>query len=626
MTTEDFVNILGIIFMVLVVSMIASVRPVQGYEISIYRAYPSCFWVFLIGVFACGIYVLVGESVAHRNSRSSLVAIFLLFSANLVLMLLPVARGYATVGRSDTQWHLGSIKDIALSGHVVPPFHQGENYYPLSHILVQTLSFATMLEPGLLIMIVPVVFRMLFIASVYVFSNEILSSRSRSLLATTVSSIPMFGFQNAIFYPTTMSFYLLPLALFAYYRMKMLYCRKSAAVLSLILFAGVFMHPGESTLSIAAVLLLIDFGFSIFRRARTRAHHEREYVSALRARRTWLYPLMILFMSWFTWASTFWAFGYYINLSARWLIVGVGELEIGRYLGLIRYADLSLFQIIDLLANTYGQVIVIVAPACVVSVFTLKKVLTSDKDVDLHELVFGLSFAAFIALLLLVTFNAFPLYIHRELRYVLFYASFVDALGFYRWARYDRRFPSTRGLGLIVKKTKVIIVVLILTSAASIGIFNSHPSPITKEVGLQITHMEISGTRWFLAHQDSHMLIDEIEYLQIWYAQAELGRENVPPNIRLPPHSHLLNPPNHFGYDQNRTYGQFIPSDRYFVDIYLSRIHYQERALGFESLWRFTPVDFAMLESDITVDRVCSNGEFMVYFVRSSTLRGQVST
>ena len=151
------IAIIAFIFIILALMIIARTPPASGYEISIYDAYPWHFWFFIIASIACGICIMVRQAFAEQKSNWWSMGLFIIIFTNLIIILLPVFRGYFISSGGDEITHLGLIKDIALAGRTGK-----ENIYPISHILSISLSYISGLNPRLIIKILPAIFYLIY--------------------------------------------------------------------------------------------------------------------------------------------------------------------------------------------------------------------------------------------------------------------------------------------------------------------------------------------------------------------------------------------------------------------------------------------------------------------------------
>lgn len=149
------------------------------------------------------------------------------------------------------------------------------------------------------------------------------------------------------------------------------------------------------------------------------------------------------------------------------------------------------------------------------------------------------------------------------------------------------------------------------------GVLNEFYSPAVRQANEQVTHSELQGMTWFLENQRADLFTINLVVTQFRYANEILGVASTPTNIRGGGNPSDYQPPDHFGYNDNRTLGQFYNNDVYFVDTSLSEQIYPLVYPEFESLWRFTHSDFQRLNVDNTVDFVYGNGYFTIRYVHA---------
>jgi len=131
------------------------------------------------------------------------------------------------------------------------------------------------------------------------------------------------------------------------------------------------------------------------------------------------------------------------------------------------------------------------------------------------------------------------------------------------------------------------------------------------DVNSQVTTMEWNGMEWLLDHGNKQNLIDELGIAQYRFSHAIYGwKENK--MIRRKD----TNPPDHFGYDNRTSLGDYYNESRYLIITRLGKIRNPEMYPSYREIWRFTPQDFDKLQSDETVIRVYTNGDFETYLTR----------
>ena len=110
--------------------------PADGYEMSIYAAFPWYFWALLIASVLVGQLIVLRAGVtADKDGSDWWFGVLLVLLSNALLLFLPYARGYPYFERADVLTHLGHIRTIQTTGMIGP-----ENIYPNIHQLVLALA------------------------------------------------------------------------------------------------------------------------------------------------------------------------------------------------------------------------------------------------------------------------------------------------------------------------------------------------------------------------------------------------------------------------------------------------------------------------------------------------------
>ena len=233
-------SILSSTFLGLAIYVIIITPPASGYELSIYDSYPLYFWFFIIGSIACGICILVLQAFSQQESNWWLIGFYEILLTNLCILLLPIFRGYAIYGRGDPLHHIGNIRDILSTGHL-----WSENFYPVIHILAAGIVHITSLDMLLVVKMLPPLFTILYIVSIYLLATSLTKSRRHTLLITAFGSILLYRIETVVLTPTYQSFFLLPFVLFLYNKAQMQSMKSiSYTVLYiLVLFFVLFFHP-----------------------------------------------------------------------------------------------------------------------------------------------------------------------------------------------------------------------------------------------------------------------------------------------------------------------------------------------------------------------------------------------
>lgn len=586
-----------------VLVVIISTPPATGYEISIYDAYPISFWVLLITTIACGIVILIHQAFDEKLSRWWMAGFSVILFSNLLILLLPVARGYVTFGRADVLAHIGYIAEILFTGHF-PLTGPKADYYPALHILCADLSLATGLTPEQLAELIPVLFFMFYIISIYLLAKEVATHWRQVLLITTFGSLLLFQHNvgNVMLAPAVQCFYLCPFTLFLFFKTQKIGNNLSHALpfILTLLFLPLF-HPGEG--SAFMILIFMCLGFSSWLYRRIKKTNQVDETSVMLSRSiSFFMPGLILFTIWFVWFSSFFAFARTIIPIWEWVIYHSGPTTAINYGAILAEANLSSIEFMKLFFKMYGQIAIHCLFGLVISIAVWNRFLMPKKKITPPLFIFSILFIVFGILLFVAFFSNIWVNYNRAMRYVIFTATFLNGFGLYCLSK--KRY----------KKISTIFLTITLIIITCLGVFNTFPSPLTIASNSQVTKMEMTGTSYFLAYQDNNLPVHHFSFDPVRFISALIGHQNITQNIL----SATL-PIDHFGYAENKTYGESYAINSYFVDSQISRLFYPILYPEYENLWRFTPRDFQKLDHyDPSVSRTYSNGEFWVYYVQGT--------
>lgn len=595
--------IIGVSCILLALYIISVTPSATGYEISIYDVYPNYFWLFLIMAIACGIVPIVYQAFAEKPSPWWIAGYLVIISTNLVIILLPFFRGYVTFARTrgDELYHIGYIKDILITGHFAPAGVVGANHYPVIHILAANLSFVTGLTPELLALLLPGIFTLFYMVSVYHLSRVTASYYGQVLLVSAFGSLLLFKHHNLMLAPYVQCFYMLPFTLFLFYNAQTSANRISYSLLFLlILLLTPFLHPGDGSIFLFLIFICISFSLNYCTRIKKPLKNVERYSVP---RSISINSGLVLFITWVIWFTSYSVMAKTLKATWNWWIYNIGTTTFMEYADTLSNAELSIFYMFKLFFNMYGNVMIYYVVAASMCVLVWKNILIAGNRITASQLVFSCLFIVF-GVLLFVAFFSNSIWVSyvRVTNYVAFFATILNGLSLYYLFKNWHR------------KTGIFIVSLLLIASAIIGVFNTFPSPIVVEANSHVTKMDMAGMRWFFDYKNDSILTDDRCVPQARFWATLYGTSTRSESIRsYPPDS----PHDHFNYLKYNTYGESYNKDRYYVDCKLSRIIYPELAPMYKSLWKFTPDDFYRLDNeDHSVSKLYSNGELWVYYVR----------
>ena len=606
--TIKAIALIAFIFITLALTIIARTPPASGYEISIYDAYPHYFWYFLLAGITCGLCILVHQAFAEDEEKTKwwILGFSAILLTNFIILLLPIFRGYAFYGRGDELTHLGIIKDIISTGHFGK-----DNFYPVLHTLAASISYLTALDPKLLISIIPPIFAIFYMISIYLLATKVAQNYGQSLLITAFGSLMLYGALGSTFVPSAQAFFLLPFIFFLYYKVR---TPSSISVSSTVPFILVlvlipFFHPVMS-LFLIFIFLCLGASMLLYKQIKKRRPQFNSGDASTELRGGVMNPSIIEFIIFITWYSAFSAFAGTARTINNWLLYQMGEPPIEEMLHILERANLTAYEFIRLSIKMYGTYLLYGILSIVICVIILKEIF-SERKIKLNQLIFLLLFITLGTLTLACTFGDLVLKGGRVFKYLLFASTILNGLGIYGLAKKDKA-KSSKSNKFMRKKLITSIVIIILVASMSIGLFNLFFSPRIHLFNQQVTGMELEGIGWFFDHRNQELLIDDIAVGQKRFADALLGLRVPNKNIRT---GIATIPPDHFDYINNTMYGESYKKDRYFLNNKLSKIYYPKVHPRYSDQWRFTQDDFDRLSKDPGVNRIYINGEFEVNYI-----------
>ena len=590
---ERFVKIIGIIgfiFIILVLITIITTPPASGYEISIYDAYPWYFWFFICISITCGILILTHQAFVQEKSRWWSMGIFIIIFANLIIILLPIFRGYFISDLADEVSHLGMIKDIVLTGHA-----GNSNYYPVSHILSSELSYICGLNSRFVIKIIPTIFYLIYMIGLYLFARAIGKKFGQVLLVMAFGSVLLFTYFNYLFLPTHLFLCLIPPLLMLFYK-KITSCSLGYATIFVIMLLPMpFIHPLGS---LFLVILFLIFGVSIL------IHHflvrwaHAQSTTILHSPTIVIAPALIVFIIFFMWFSYFAIFESTVRQAYEWFIYGHGTPPIETMSEQLQRANFGFYDFIDLLIKTYGHDVLFVLLSLIAVFIILRKVFSSKSSLKVEEILFSLVFSAF-SLFYISTLVGSFISTGRSLRifcWALMASTILNGIVFHEQISRlrDKKFKACVG-----------ILTIIIILSAIIGIFSVYHSPHIKQANLQVTKMDWNGMEWFFNYKnpDTTIYINQLPYRA---SHAIFGFDAPKPETRG---AFSLAIP-HFGYNGNETLAHSYNSDVYLVITGRDKAFYTKL---WPKLGRFILNDFDRVDLDSAVNKIYFNGELEIW-------------
>lgn len=601
--TKKIICIIAFIFILLSLLIIVFTGAANGYEISIYETYPSYFWLFLLISIFCGFIVMVTDSLGANDSKWWTIGFFIVLFSNLIILLLPLFRGYITFGRGDVLSHVGYSIDILNNGHFGSAGTTAENFYPIIHLLMVSLNQITGINLELIAEILPIFFIMFYVVSIYLLSEEITKDKYKSILITAFGSILLFRTENLMLAPSVQTFFLLPFLLLIFY--KTYHDNKDSIKYSvlfvLMLVLMPFLHPGEGTLYLIPLFLGINLSLIVYNKFKIKGTKPVKFNKNL------LNVVLIIFVTWAAWFMSTSSFGRQAGKITNWLVFQSGSTNAAEVSSLLSQANLSIIQFINLAMNTYGQQLIYILLGALISIIVVIRVLRRKRSVDSNIFTFTILFFIFFGLAIFSFVSYIGVDSFRGIRYLLFVSTILIGIFAYDYIK------SLKGN---YKKYGTIFVLSVIMLSCIMGVFNTYGSSETNIVNYQVTKMELTGDNWFLDNRDKNLYIESITPSQIKrFSSSILGVKDFYNSTYKFRFKTSLD---HFNYTNTSTYGDSLVKDTYFVDWKLNRIYYPSIYPEYENIWRFSSKDFEYLDyKDTSVNSIYSNGEFWIYYIKS---------
>ena len=591
------IAIIAFTFIISALTIIAKTPPASGYEISIYDAYPWYFWVFIIGSIFMGQIILI-RSALGKNDNFWIFGLLAILTTNTLLLFMPFIRGYYIYGRGDVLTHIGYINDIFRTASIGT-----NNFYPLDHILAASLSYVTCISVERVVNIIPPIFSLFYIISTYLLARQLFERKGEVLFVLAFTSILLFSNGNLMFAPSVQSFFLLPFVLYLYFKSRATRTPLEFGLLLIIsLFLIVFFHP-MTTLFLIFIFLILEFYLLIYKSI-DKTHCIEPPKSQKRGA---FNVILISFVTFFTWSFSFTVITNSFTHVLHWLLYEIGRTEFMTYSDLITRTQPDFFDLIKVILNTYGQIIILGFLSLIFSIYiyNIWRRHTSEQKLNFYLIFFSIMSIIFAFLSIIFFFNDFIIGFGRVSKYSFFFSSVFVALSFY--LSLTRPKLSINKRRFISLSLCAVLIVLVCFST-----FNLYFSPIIKIPNHQVSEAEIDGMTWFFDHRDEEMLIQELGISQKRFHDAKFGISIPSKKIR----SGLITlPVDHFEYINETSLGDYYEDQRYLLIPVLGRIYYPELHPKYEKYWRFTSEDFCMLEQDNTVLRICDNGNINIYLV-----------
>ncbi|WP_148208099.1 DUF6541 family protein [Methanosphaerula palustris] len=471
------------------------------------------------------------------------------------------------------------------------------NQYPADHLIGVVFYWISGISLSDVTMIIPPIFSLFFIISMYVLGRNLFSDRRLPFLIVIFATPLYFGSYNVHFLPNAQAMMLLPLNLFILAKIIQGNCVKQFVfILTVMSILLVFFHP---LITVTNIIILIIAKLI----QRLMSDMDKKDKTKLPIN----YALLISFCFFVLWER-----GFVVVLKApgpliSYLLGGEGASSIYEsYSKTISTVSVDIGYLIRLAFNMYGQYLVmaILSLLCFGIVLFLIKEKSTELPFFLIFSIAGFFIFGFITFLLFfsgITFN-FDRFLKLMMIFSMSLIPFTIMLVL-------RLRPSHSWVKISIAVGLFICVVIV----SFFSTFNLYDSPLIKQANQQVTESEYQGMTTFFEIRDNTTPIIEHGLYVFRYYQAIFGIDSS--QIQ---DLYGTNAIDHFGYGGNTTLGG-KSGTHYLLMNTQGRYVYQNVYPEFSESWRFTPTDYNLLDNDNQIHLTYENGNLQVYIiVRSS--------
>lgn len=582
--TLGFATLVGTGMLCVALVVLITTPPAEQYEMSLYAAFPTYLWGLLVGAFFIGEMVIL-LSAQQRESTIWKPALGLVLLTNATLLLLPYVRGYTMYGRGDALTHIGYARDITLFESIT-----GGNIYPVTHVLLQTVAYATDTEPMQYAVLTPIIFAGVYFGAIYYLLIHLFNTRQEVLFRLPFAMLPVLGTAYVGVRPFDLSILLTPLVLYLFIKGQQqptLAVRGSFVVVAA---SYILYHP------LSGLFLMLVFG--VWTVARHAPKIDGDFTTPTNV-------FSLVFVCFVAWYQSYRSILFRIETVFGTLFGQAGgAAPVQQYSETVERASPPLIDLFRVWLFTLGTEFVIFALGfgflCLLAVSLYR----NWYSVDSYVLLFGCMLVAFSFGGLAFLLVDLTVGMDRPFQFAKIGGVILAGGVFYLlWQYIDSQSDvSSAALGFNVTVGAVLLVLVLLVT------FSLYPSPLGSGKNYQVTEMELEGSEWLAENGQS---VSRTQTLGINYRRfhdALYGKESV--SI-----ADEGQPPPHFDYTSRARLGQSYQDDTYMIITRLGRITYPRKFPDYRPLWRFKPRDFDRLNRDRTVSQVYDNGGFDLYRV-----------
>lgn len=300
---------------------------ITGYEISIYKSLSFPIFLLLIPI----TFSMVDIFIIKPKKLYLIIDIILFLIVGLIILLLPIIKGYTFYPMGDPPTHVGTIRDIIINGKFE------ETIYPVTHILISYLYLISNIDFVRIAMFSAPLYSFIAIAYLYVLAYNIFEDVYKAVLGVLIG---FFELSTVIPNPHIFAVLSIPLILIVFLRIVEFNSTGYKSIIIIFAILLPFFHPMVDIIFIMSILFMGIIYMFILSISRWKMLFY--YISAIST---------ITFLLWL-W-NNFWFWNYHIGRVFRWFIFGINET--GRFGDVTSIIKENGINMTDLIVKVYGQ-------------------------------------------------------------------------------------------------------------------------------------------------------------------------------------------------------------------------------------------------------------------------------
>lgn len=586
--------LLCICFFLLSISfLLCYYNPAKGYELSIYKSTPWVVWFTIIFCYSIGLFtILYQKYFLESESNFWIISFLVIILAKILLLSIPYLRGYYS-WRADNIDHLGFIISELQTGHI-----PSNLFYPITHIFITELVYLTSGNPLNVVNNSTTIISIYYIFCFYLLASSTLNSKREYILSAAIAGIVAFNGYHRYLMPNGWSILYLPTFFYLYLK-KVNPEKKFSSNYSILLVILLILYPYFHPLSSLMIVFLIS-NLEITRGiSKLLGKAKNKY--KLKPKFTRLDSLtiiiieVIIFSIWILSFKTF-----QLNLDRIYDAIISGNSPTNVIQGMsdrLNKVDVHGIELVKIILKIMGDdLIFLFLSICSFMILAKKKDLLKRNRNLMILLIMILSIGLFYSLYL---FNIVPgienLGTSRLISYLVLFTPISAA------------FILNYFLENMHKILYTFCVILILVSSF-ISIFSLYDSPYVLRPSNMVTEMDIQGTEWLTSSTIGHVKSVYIMSPPIQFSNAIIGKTKSQEKY----YQYEPQVPDHFNYTNNGRLGALF-SNRYILITKFDQLAY---TTVWKKVGRFNDKDFVQIEKDNSMDKLYTNGESHIWFIR----------